>query len=199
MTGRGRARRRRIFRRLCLVLLAAILYVLWGNASIETDNAVYTSDALPAAFDGLRIAQLSDLHCKEFGADNTRLYAAVERAAPELGEPDASGRRRPIPELKMKNPVQRGFGERTAMKHPMQGSAADIIKIAMVRVRDRLRREGLESHLILQVHDELIIEAPLKEKDIAARILTEEMENAFQMDAPLVAEAKSGMSWYDAK
>mgnify|MGYP001138335843 CR=1 FL=1 len=58
--------------------------VFWGNASIETDNAVYTSDALPAAFDGLRIAQLSDLHCKEFGADNTRLYAAVERAAPDL-------------------------------------------------------------------------------------------------------------------
>ena len=84
MAGRSRARRRRIFRRLCLVLLAAILYVLWGNASIETDNAVYTSDALPAAFDGLRIAQLSDLHCKEFGADNTRLYAAVERAAPDL-------------------------------------------------------------------------------------------------------------------
>ena len=84
MAGRGRARRRRIFRRLCLVLLAAILYVFWGNASIETDNAVYTSDALPAAFDGLRIAQLSDLHCKEFGADNPRLYAAVERAAPDL-------------------------------------------------------------------------------------------------------------------
>lgn len=82
MAGRGRARRHRIFRRLCLVLLAAILYVFWGNASIETDNAVYTSDALPAAFDGLRIAQLSDLHCKEFGADNTRLYAAVERGRP---------------------------------------------------------------------------------------------------------------------
>ena len=84
MAGRSRARRHRIFRRLCLVLLAAILYVFWGNASIETDNAVYTSDALPAAFDDLRIAQLSDLHCKEFGADNTRLYAAVERAAPDL-------------------------------------------------------------------------------------------------------------------
>ena len=109
------------------------------------------------------------------------------------------GRRRALPDINSKNFNVRSAAERIAMNTPIQGTAADIIKIAMVRVRDRLRREGLESHLILQVHDELIIEAPLKEKDIAVRILTEEMENAFQMDAPLVAEAKSGMSWYDAK
>ena len=109
------------------------------------------------------------------------------------------GRRRALSDINSKNFNVRSAAEPIAMNTPIQGTAADIIKIAMVRVRDRLRREGLESHLILQVHDELIIEAPLKEKDIAARILTEEMENAFQMDAPLVAEAKSGMSWYDAK
>ena len=109
------------------------------------------------------------------------------------------GRRRALPDINSKNFNVRSAAERIAMNTPIQGTAADIIKIAMVRVRDRLRREGLESRLILQVHDELIIEAPLKEKDIAARILTEEMENAFQMNAPLVAEAKSGMSWYDAK
>lgn len=109
------------------------------------------------------------------------------------------GRRRAVPDIDSKNFNVRSAAERIAMNTPIQGTAADIIKIAMVRVRDRLRREGLESRLILQVHDELIIEAPLKEKDIAARILTEEMENAFQMNAPLVAEAKSGMSWYDAK
>ena len=109
------------------------------------------------------------------------------------------GRRRALPDINSKNFNVRSAAERIAMNTPIQGTAADIIKIAMVRVRDRLRREGLESRLILQVHDELIIEAPLKETDIAARILTEEMENAFQMDAPLVAEAKSGMSWYDAK
>ena len=85
------------------------------------------------------------------------------------------------------------------MNTPIQGTAADIIKIAMVRVRDRLKREGLESRLILQVHDELILEAPLREKDAAAKILTEEMENAFKMDAPLVAEANCGASWYEAK
>ena len=109
------------------------------------------------------------------------------------------GRRRALPDINSKNFNVRSAAARIAMNTPIQGTAADIIKIAMVRVRDRLRREGLESRLILQVHDELIIEAPLKEKDIAARILTEEMENAFQMNAPLVAEAKSGMSWYDAK
>ncbi len=109
------------------------------------------------------------------------------------------GRRRALPDINSKNFNVRSAAERIAMNTPIQGTAADIIKIAMVRVRDRLKREGLESHLILQVHDELILEAPVKEKDVAARILTEEMENAFQMDAPLVAEAKSGMSWYEAK
>ena len=85
------------------------------------------------------------------------------------------------------------------MNTPIQGTAADIIKIAMVRVRDRLLRDGLQSRLILQVHDELILEAPKDEQETAMHLLTEEMENAFRMDAPLVAEAKAGHSWYDAK
>ena len=93
----------------------------------------------------------------------------------------------------------RSFGERVAMNTPIQGTAADIIKIAMVRVRDRLLRDSLQSRLILQVHDELILEAPKDEQETAMRLLTEEMENAFRMDAPLVAEAKAGHSWYDAK
>ena len=109
------------------------------------------------------------------------------------------GRRRAVPDIDSKNFNVRSAAERIAMNTPIQGTAADIIKIAMVRVRDRLKREGLESHLILQVHDELILEAPLREKDAAAKILTEEMENAFKMDAPLVAEANCGASWYEAK
>ncbi|MFR4414411.1 MAG: DNA polymerase, partial [Butyricicoccus sp.] len=109
------------------------------------------------------------------------------------------GRRRALPELKSKNFNMRSFGERVAMNTPIQGTAADIIKIAMVRVRDRLLRDGLQSRLILQVHDELILEAPKDEQETAMRLLTEEMENAFRMDAPLVAEAKAGHSWYDAK
>ena len=109
------------------------------------------------------------------------------------------GRRRALPELKSKNFNMRSFGERVAMNTPIQGTAADIIKIAMVRVRDRLLRDGLQSRLILQVHDELILEAPKDEQETAMRLLTEEMEHAFRMDAPLVAEAKAGHSWYDAK
>lgn len=109
------------------------------------------------------------------------------------------GRRRAVLDIDSKNFNVRSAAERIAMNTPIQGTAADIIKIAMVRVRDRLKREGLESRLILQVHDELILEAPLREKDAAAKILTEEMENAFKMDAPLVAEANCGASWYEAK
>jgi len=109
------------------------------------------------------------------------------------------GRRRALPELKSKSFNIRSFGERAAMNTPIQGTAADIIKIAMVRVRDRLRREGLKSRLILQVHDELILEAPVDEQEYAMKLLTEEMEGAFKMDAPLVADAKVGQSWYDAK
>ena len=108
------------------------------------------------------------------------------------------GRRRAVPDIDSKTFNVRSAAERIAMNTPIQGTAADIIKIAMVRVRDRLKREGLESRLILQVHDELILEAPLREKDAAAKILTEEMENAFKMDAPLVAEANCGASWYEA-
>lgn len=109
------------------------------------------------------------------------------------------GRRRALPELQSRNFNIRSFGERVAMNTPIQGTAADIIKIAMVRVRDRLLREGLESRLILQVHDELILEAPKAEQEVAMRLLREEMEAAFPMDAPLVAEAKAGHSWYDTK
>lgn len=109
------------------------------------------------------------------------------------------GRRRAVLDIDSKNFNVRSAAERIAMNTPIQGTAADIIKIAMVRVRDRLKREGLESRLILQVHDELILEAPLREKDAAAKILTEEMENAFKMDATLVAEANCGASWYEAK
>ena len=109
------------------------------------------------------------------------------------------GRRRYLPDIHAKNFNRRSFAERTAINTPIQGTAADIIKIAMVRVRDRLRREGLESRLILQVHDELILEAPRSEQEEAMRLLKEEMEAAFQMDAPLVAEAKAGRSWYETK
>ena len=109
------------------------------------------------------------------------------------------GRRRYLPELSATNHITRSFGERVARNMPIQGTAADIIKIAMVRVDERLRAEGMESRLILQVHDELIVEAPVHESMRAAMVLQEEMENAVKLSVPLVAEASMGATWYDAK
>ncbi len=104
-----------------------------------------------------------------------------------------------IPEIKSSNPQMRKFGERVALNTPIQGTAADIIKLAMVRVFDRLKSEGLKSRLILQVHDELIIEAPLEEADKVKTILKEEMQGAMTLKVPLIADMSAGHSWYDAK
>ena len=109
------------------------------------------------------------------------------------------GRRRVIPELKSGNFNQRSFGERAAMNMPLQGSAADIIKIAMLRVADRLKREKMASRLVLQVHDELILDAPAEEESAAKQLLKEEMEKAAELNVPLIAEVSTGKSWYDAK
>ncbi len=109
------------------------------------------------------------------------------------------GRRRNLPELASSNYQLRSFGERAALNTPIQGTAADIIKLAMVRVYNRLKKEGLKARLILQVHDELIVEAPLEEEETAGSILREEMEQAFALRAPLVADMHRGFSWYDAK
>lgn len=109
------------------------------------------------------------------------------------------GRRRPIPELKSSNYMQRSFGERVAMNSPIQGTAADIIKIAMIRVHDRLMEEGLRSRLILQVHDELLIEAYEEEADRVELILKEEMQRAAELDVPLEIDMHRGRNWYEAK
>ena len=108
-------------------------------------------------------------------------------------------RRRPVPELSSGNFMQRSFGERIAMNSPIQGSAADIIKIAMIRVHDRLISEGLESRLILQVHDELLIEAKESEVDKVHEILEEEMHHAMDLLVPLEIDMHDGKTWYDAK
>ena len=110
-----------------------------------------------------------------------------------------TGRRRYISELKSANRNLRQFGERAAMNTPVQGTAADLIKIAMVRAADQLRQAGLKSGLILQVHDELIVEAPLAEANQAASILQDAMINAMQLRVPLVAEVHQGRSWADCK
>lgn len=109
------------------------------------------------------------------------------------------GRRRHIPELKAKNPQLRGFGERTAMNHPMQGTAADIIKIAMARVSRRLEEEGFAAHMILQVHDELDFECPVDEVERLTTMVREVMEHVVDLRVPLIAEASTGITWADAK
>ena len=109
------------------------------------------------------------------------------------------GRRRHIPELKAKNPQLRGFGERTAMNHPMQGTAADIIKIAMARVSRRLEEEGFAAHMVLQVHDELDFECPVNEVERLTAMVRDVMEHVVDLRVPLIAEASTGVTWADAK
>ena len=109
------------------------------------------------------------------------------------------GRRRNLPELKSSNYNTRSFGERAAMNTPIQGTAADIIKVAMVRVAQALRQEGLKARLILQVHDELIVDAPRGEAERVSELLRREMEHAADMAVPLTVEVKTGNSWYETK
>ena len=108
-------------------------------------------------------------------------------------------RRRPIPELASSNFMQRSFGERVAMNSPIQGTAADIIKFAMLGVDRRLRRENMRSRLILQVHDELLIETAVEEEDRVRQILTEEMMHAADLAVELVIDLHTGKNWYEAK
>ena len=108
-------------------------------------------------------------------------------------------RRRELPELRSSNFNLRSFGERVALNMPVQGTAADIIKLAMTAVHTRLQREGLRARLVLQVHDELIVECPEEEKETVARLLEEEMENVVSLSVPLTAEAHWGKNWLEAK
>ncbi|MCL2837181.1 MAG: DNA polymerase, partial [Defluviitaleaceae bacterium] len=110
-----------------------------------------------------------------------------------------TGRRRHIPELASPNYNTRSFGERAAMNMPIQGSAADIIKMAMIRVHKRLLAEGLKSRLILQVHDELLVEAFENEAETAVKIVREEMEQAVKLSVPLKVDVNTGKNWFEAK
>ena len=109
------------------------------------------------------------------------------------------GRRRSIPELKNSNKNIQAFGKRAAMNAPIQGTAADIIKIAMIKVYNRLKAEQLDARLILQVHDELIIEVSESDAERAAAVLGEEMRNTVKLDIPLTADVAKGKTWYEAK
>ncbi len=138
-------------------------------------------------------------YLKHYSGIEAYMENVIERAKNEGYVQTVFGRRRYLPELTASNHMTRAFGERVARNMPIQGTAADIIKIAMIKVDNRLKEEGLSARLILQVHDELIVECPQFESMRVAMILQEEMENAVKLSVPLVAEAAIGKTWYDAK
>ena len=123
-----------------------------------------------------------------------RMIAAVRKSGATRTMFD---RLRPIPDIQSKNPAARGFAERTAVNSPIQGSAADLIKLAMIRVDQRLREEKLEALMLLQVHDELLFEAPEEETAAVAKLVKKEMEQVHRLDVPLVADVKAGKNWRD--
>ena len=134
-----------------------------------------------------------------FSGVDSYMQRVVEEAKDKGYVETMFGRRRYLPELASSNHNLRAFGERVARNMPIQGTAADIIKIAMIRVEKRLAREKMKSRLILQVHDELIVESPAEEALKASAVLTEEMQNAVSLAVPLTADAKVGETWYEAK
>jgi DNA polymerase-1 len=107
------------------------------------------------------------------------------------------GRIRPIPDINSKNATQRGFAERTAVNTPLQGTAADLIKLAMIRIDDEIRRRGLTSRMTLQVHDELVFEVPEREVNAMKSLVREHMENAHALAVPLEVEIGVGSNWRD--
>ena len=140
-----------------------------------------------------------DSYLATFPGVDRYLKETVEKAKADGYTTTLYGRRRPIPELSAQNKNLKAFGERVAMNSPIQGTAADIIKIAMINVDKALRDAGIDAKLILQVHDELIVEASLECADEAEEILVREMQSAFSGIVPLEVEAKKGITWFDAK
>ncbi|MBQ8893622.1 MAG: DNA polymerase I [Clostridia bacterium] len=140
-----------------------------------------------------------DQYLEKYSGVRAYMTNIVEQAKKDGYVTTLFNRRRYLPELKSSNFIQRSFGERVALNTPIQGTAADIIKIAMVRVWKALRREKLDAHLILQVHDELIIEASYADADRAAELLRREMEGAAHLSVAMLAEVARGESWYDCK
>ncbi|MCL1829130.1 MAG: DNA polymerase I [Oscillospiraceae bacterium] len=140
-----------------------------------------------------------DAYLEKYDGVRDYMKKIVETAKADGYVSTLFGRRRYLPELRSSDFNRRSFGERVALNMPIQGTAADIIKLAMVNVRGRLKEEGLRARLILQVHDELIVECPEEEIERVKEILKREMEEAVSLDVPLTADVHTGKSWYDAK
>ena len=150
---------------------------------------------------GVTVAQAKeymDKYFAHYSGVHAYMDGVVEQAKKDGYVSTPMGRRRWVPELKSSNFNTRSFGERVALNAPIQGAAADIIKLAMIRVRDRLLSEGLEGRLVLQVHDELIVECPEAEAEQVKRVVREEMEGAAALSVPLLADTAAGKSWAEA-
>ena len=172
------------------------------SAKAVNFGIVYGISAFSLSQDiGVTVAEAKAYMDKYFATyPGVRAYMdhVVEQAKADGYVSTLMGRRRWLPELKSSNFNTRSFGERVALNMPIQGTAADIIKLAMLRVRDRLKAEGLRGQLVLQVHDELIVECPQEEQERVCALLQEEMEGVFPLSVPLVAETHAGKSWAES-
>ena len=186
-----------------LTPLKEVTPVMRSRAKAVNFGIVYGISPFSLSQDiGVTVAEAKryiDTYFEKYSGVRAYMEDVVERAKKDGYVTTLLGRRRYLPELKSSNFNIRSFGERAARNMPMQGTAADVIKLAMVKTHRRFAAEGLTARLILQVHDELIAECPEAETETVKRILTEEMENAVSLSVPLTAEAHSGKSWYDAK
>jgi DNA polymerase-1 len=145
----------------------------------------------------------ADLYIRRYFERYSGVREFIDRTIAEVRQSGVSktllGRRRPIPDMQSRNPAARSFAERTAVNTPLQGTAADLIKLAMIKIAALLEREGMQSRMLLQVHDELVFEAPPSERDALKDLVKREMEGVYELEVPLIADVGSGPNWRDAK
>ncbi len=165
--------------------------IIYGISAFGLSNDLNITPKMAKDYIDRYFETYSDV--KKYMSDN------VEKAARDGYIETLFGRRRVINELRSSNHNVRSFGERAAMNMPLQGSSADIIKVAMINVHKRLKEEGYKAKLVLQVHDELVIDAPEIEASLVAKLLQTEMENAVKLRVPLIAECSTGITWFDTK
>ena len=187
------------------VAVAGTGYVGLSIATLLAQNhKVYAVDIVPEKVEMInrRQSPIQDEYIEQYFATYPKvkeyLDNLVESAKNDGYITTMFGRRRPIPELSSSNFMQRAFGERIAMNSPLQGTAADIMKIAMIRVYERMKKENLKSKMILQVHDEVIVDMLRTEQEAVIRIVRESMEGVAQLSVPLISEAGVGENWLEA-
>ena len=164
--------------------------IVYGISSFSLSQDIHVSVA--------EAKEYMDRYFAHYAGVKAYMDGIIEQAKADGYVSTLFGRRRWVPELKSSNFNTRSFGERVALNAPIQGTAADIIKLAMIRVRDRLKAEGLESRLVLQVHDELIVECPEAEAERVCALVGEEMEGVAALSVRLLAETHAGKTWADA-